>query len=113
MAADTVIAADSVTSGLLTDSAFDAPYPALVVRSLTWDSGFRASGLRPGDRIVAVDGVALAIPADPQELARALSRMVGQLAEDQAWHDAGRKDGDPLTLTVRRKRLPVAGSRST
>ncbi|MEA2139039.1 MAG: hypothetical protein QOG56_2189 [Solirubrobacteraceae bacterium] len=31
------------------------------------DSCIRAAGLRPRHRIVAVAGVALAIPADPQE----------------------------------------------
>jgi hypothetical protein len=103
MAAETVTAAEAVSSGLRTDPAFDAPQPALVVRSLKWGSGFRGTSLRPRDRIVAVDGVRLAMAADPQELAR----MVGQLAEDQAWRDAGARDGDPLTLTVRRRRLPA------
>jgi hypothetical protein len=33
--------------------------------------------------------------------------MVGQLSEAQAWAAAGRADGDPLTLTVRRRRPPA------
>lgn len=107
MAGETFSTSDAASSRLVTDPTFDGAHPALVVRSLKWDSPFRRAGLLPNDRIVAVDGSPLAIPADPRERARALSRMVGQLDEYQAWRDAGRKDRDPLTLTVRRKRLPA------
>jgi hypothetical protein len=106
-AQDTVSIAAEISSRLLTDGDLTGPRPSLVVRGLQWDSAFRAAGLRPGDRIVAVDGAPLAPPSDPADFARALARMVGQLDEDQAWAAAGRKDGDPLTLTVRRKRPPA------
>jgi hypothetical protein len=106
-AGDSVWVGAEVSCRLTTDDDFTSPQPALVVQSLAWDSGFRAAGVRPGDRIVAVEGAPLAPPSDPLELSRALARMVGQLDEEQAWAAAGRKDGDPVTLTVRRRRPPA------
>ena len=103
---ETVTTGTDVSSRIVTDGDLDAREPALVVRWLKWDSEFRADGVRPGDRIVAVDGAPLQVPAEPTERARVGQRMVGQVSEPLAWAEAGRKDGDPLHLTLRRKRLP-------
>jgi hypothetical protein len=91
----------------VTDEDFTSSQPAMVVRSIKWDSGFRGTGLALGDRIIAVAGAPLVVPTDPAKRSRALSRMIGQLNEQDEWREAGRKDGDPLTLTVRRRRPPT------
>ncbi len=52
---------DTLTLGLELDLE-ERPVPALYVRWIAWNSGFRGSGLRVGDRIVALDGERLDLP---------------------------------------------------
>ncbi len=80
--------------------------PNLLVDWMAWDSGFRGAGLRVGDQVDAVDGEAVTRPATVEEGQKTSSTMVGQYGEYQRWAEAGRKDGDPLQLTVRRKKRP-------
>jgi hypothetical protein len=77
-----------------------------VVRWIKWDSGFRGSGLQVGDRIVAVDGTPVTRPATPEEAQKTVFRMIGGTGEAGVWAEAGRHDGDPLGLTVRRRKAP-------
>ena len=65
MSGPQVYLADELTVGVRVRPVFDAggtgaPPPHLLVESLDWESGFRGSGLRPGDQIVAVDGQSFA-----------------------------------------------------
>ena len=100
---------DDLTTGLETTPQLDAHPSSLHVRWVKWDSGFRASGIKPGDAIVAVNGHAVANRATPEQLQKILPTLVGQYAESQAWAALQLKDGAPLTLTIRRRNYPGAG----
>lgn len=101
--------ADDLRSGLKTDVQLDRSPPHLRVAWIAWDSGFRGSRLRVGDRIVAVDGVAVTRPTDLPELQRLRPRMIGQEQESAEWIARGKKDGSPLRLRVRRRASPGDG----
>lgn len=105
MADGTDRAPESVTSGLTTFALLDAAPPRLRVDWIGWNSGFRGSGLVPGDEILAVSGVPL--PQRPDSAS--LARLIGQSQESQAWLDAGALEGAPISLTVRRRRPPNGG----
>lgn len=94
---------EPLTSGLITDSRLDDTPPHFRVTWIPWHSGFRGSGLRVGDRIVAVQGHPVTRPDDTRELQRYVQGFVGQIAEGQTWAVQGLADGAPLTLTVRRR----------
>jgi hypothetical protein len=79
--------------------------PHLLVESLDWESGFRGSGLRPGDQIVAVDAEAFA-SLSREVLQKQQGQGFGLYAEDKTWKAKGRKEGDAVVVTVRRRRLP-------
>jgi hypothetical protein len=84
-----------------TDS--DAKTYGFVVGWIPWDSGFRGSGLAPGDVITAVDDKVFTPEKKDFEF--------GQYSEEQYWDKKGAKDGTPTTLTVVRdgKTLKIAG----
>jgi len=88
-----------LTSGLATDPRLDATPPHLLVRWIAWDSPWRGSGLRIGDRIVAVGGAPLAV-ARPFDLP-------GQAEEAQGFETARLVAGSPLALRVRRRAMPA------
>ncbi|HKY91329.1 MAG TPA: hypothetical protein VJM11_09830, partial [Nevskiaceae bacterium] len=96
------VQADTLSSGLDCSPAYEESPPALRVNWIRWNSPFRGSGLRPGDRIVAVDGVAIEPPPQPSEPNASIPRFVGNYREPEAWKARGAKDGDPLALRVRR-----------
>jgi hypothetical protein len=81
----------------------DEKPPCLRVSWIAWDSGFRGTDLRIGDRIVAVDGTPFAVPADPAVRQRTSSQAVGQYAENQFWASTGAHAGQTVRLTVRRR----------
>lgn len=92
-----------VRTGLRTTVEASGQPPALRVSWIEWDSGFRGSGLKVGDRIVAVEGVTF----DPK--AGQLDRAVGQSQESARWAERRAGEGDRIGLTVRRRRLPGEG----
>ncbi len=96
---------DTVTTGLRTDDMRDRVPSALNVAWINWDSGFRGSGLRPGDRIVAVNGE----PVRPRSDGAGGHHTVGQGQEQAYWKNRGARDGTPVSLTVRRRRVPGDG----
>lgn len=98
---------DTLRTGLQTTPELDAPRPALRVSWIGWESGFRDSGLRVGDRIVAVAGAPVTRPRDPSEEGRTRPQLIGQYAEQQSWQ--GREDGEEVTLTALRRRRPGRG----
>lgn len=100
---------DTIRSGLTTTDLLEAAPPSLRVSWIGWDSGFRGTGLAVGDHIVAVDGVAVRPFENQQEMQRGKGRLIGQYQESSYWEERGAKDGDPLRLTVRRRRIPGAG----
>lgn len=97
---------DSLNLGLELELEAGPPVPALRVAWIRWDSGFRGSGLQPGDRIVALNGKRFTAA----EL-RELDEQVRLQSEPQRWQAAGARDGTQVTLTVRRRVLPGRGFR--
>ena len=81
----------------------DAETYGFVVTWIPWDSGFRGSGLTPGDVITAVDDKLFTPEKNDFEF--------GQYSEEQYWDKKGAKDGTPTTLTVIRdgKTLEITG----
>lgn len=100
---------DELKSGIKTDKRLDAEPPYLGVAWIAWDSGFRGSGLRVGDRIVAIDGERFVPPAIQVEMQAVMHAWVGQYAEHQGYAARGRREGDLLKLTVRRRVSPGDG----
>lgn len=98
-----------VTTGLTVAPMLDAVPPALRVTGIDWLSGLRDSGLRRGDQIIAVDGVALRLPSTPEEARREAPRLIGGYQESQRWADAGKDEGASVTLTLRRRATPGRG----
>ena len=76
---------------------------------ITWDSGFRDSGLEVEDRVIALQGEPLTLPEDPKERRIARDRVIGGLSEAQLFAELGLKDGSPFRLTVLRRQLPGRG----
>ena len=97
-----------VSTGLVTAPMSGDADPALRVTGIGWFSGFRATGLRVGDLVVAVDGEPLGKPATAAET----MRRIGSCEESRRWADAGKGDGAPVTLTVRRRATPGSGWRT-
>ncbi|MBI4566521.1 MAG: hypothetical protein HY716_17725 [Planctomycetes bacterium] len=100
---------DDLRSGLKTNPRLESDPPGLEVDWIAWDSGFRKTGLKVGDLILAVDGAPIRKPAELRELQRQLPRMIGQYAEQQEFADRSLKDGSPLRLRTRRRRSPGEG----
>ena len=96
---------ERIQTGLRTTLRLDAHPPSLRVDWINWDSGFRGSGLQVGDDIIAIGGASLGADA---ATARKIP-LVGQLDESIFWSAQKLKDGDPLRLTVRRRRIPGVG----
>jgi hypothetical protein len=78
---------DELTSGLETTPQLDAHPPSMRVRWMRWDSGFRGSGIRPGDAIVAVNGKRVERPATLEDTQKILPTLVGQYQESRGWPD--------------------------
>jgi hypothetical protein len=85
-----VFVSDELTTGLVTQPYWEASPPFLMVENLGWESGFRGSGLLPGDRIVAIDGVPLVRPPNgamrsaPTTVAKAAARAAQEIAQQAA-----------------------------
>ena len=94
-----------VSTGLLTTPMLEATPAALRVTQIGWFSGLRGSGLRVGDRIVAVDGE----PINPQATPAEMQQVIGAYGEALRWAKAGARDGTPVTLRVLRRTTPGQG----
>jgi hypothetical protein len=100
---------DDVHSGLKITLVDEADELHARVSWIHWDSGFRDSGLEIQDRIIAINGTPLALPADPRERRNARDLVIGQLGEAKAFSAMGLRDGSPLTVTVLRRPVPGRG----
>ena len=100
---------DELASGLETTPQLDAHPPSMRVRWVKWDSGFRGSGIRPGDAIVAVNGKRVEQPLTLEATQKILPTLVGQYRESKGFQDLKLLNGSPLALTVRRRNYPGAG----
>lgn len=85
-------------TGLVTDRMPDASPPALRVTWIAWDSPFRSTGLRVGDRIVALDGDRIEdlLPSTPTGL------FPGEYNEATGWERTGALEGQEVRLEVLR-----------
>src|SRR5713226_9031135 len=80
-----------------TEAIADDEANARRVRWVDWDSGFRGSGLRVGDRLVGDMGARYSAQNDKRDEA------VGASAEDQKWARLGLFAGDAVTVMVERQ----------
>lgn len=67
---------------------------------IAWDSPFRGSGLQIEDCILGVDGVRF----DKSKAKEIRHKAIGQYAEYQHWKSVGAKEGQIVTLEVKRDR---------
>lgn len=95
---------DEFSSCIVTSPQIEVDPPGLLVDVLRWDSPFRAAGLRVGDLILAVDGKPVVRAGSPG--APPIYELIGQYGEYQRWAREGKKEGAPLSLTVKRRRRP-------
>lgn len=96
---------DTIQTGLRTTLRLNANPPSLRVDWIDWDSGFRNSGLLVGDDIIAIGGASLGVDA----ATAGKIPLVGQASESAILSAQKSKDGDPLILTARRRRIPGVG----
>src|SRR5262245_40609675 len=73
---------NELASGITTELRIDDEPPRLVVESLAYEGGFRGTGLRAGDSIVAIDGVPIT-RMPPERLSVEGPQMPGQYQEGQ------------------------------
>ena len=94
---------DTVETGLQTDE--DSPEVTDLgpygfrVEWIEWDSGFRGTDLRIGDRIVGVDDLRY----DRSRRKEMIRQAIGGYAESQYWKKRGTRDGTRVSLHVWRK----------
>jgi hypothetical protein len=89
---------DNLYAGLVTSEQPEAEPYGYDVDWIHWDSGFRGTDLRVGDRVVGVNGTRYEVARRSKEAPRG----VGGYAEPQFWADAQARDGSQATLTVYR-----------
>lgn len=103
------IVSDELKSGLKITLVDDPGELYARVSWIDWDSGFRGSGLAVEDRIIALNGVPLALPDEPKARRIARDRMIGGLGESALFAGMGLKDGAALRVTVLRRHVPGRG----
>ena len=103
------IISDELHSGLKITLIDEAGELYARVSWIHWDSGFRDSGLAVEDRIVALNGVPIALPEEPRARRVARDRMIGGLSEAALFKELGLTDGAALKLSVLRRTVPGRG----
>jgi hypothetical protein len=94
-----------LTCGITTELRLQDDPPHLIVEAIGPESSLRASGLRAGDAIVAIEGTPIPRLAIEQ-IRKEGPQMPGQYQESLRWQSAGRKEGEAVRLGVRRKQVP-------
>lgn len=96
-----VVETEDLSTGITGDAELDAPDGVRAVRVtwIDWDSDFRSTDLRIGDRVIAVDGASLAEHLVPGKF----GTIVGQANESLGWGAAGAHAGQTVLLTVLRE----------
>ncbi len=87
---------DSISSRIEAREQLNAEPYGFDVEWVHWDSGFRATDLRLGDRIVGLDGVRY----ERAQRETLKSRAIGQHGESSYWEEVGAVDGQLATLVV-------------
>jgi hypothetical protein len=94
--ADEVKIGDTISAGIQTRPEHDARPFGYRVTWIAWDSAFRDTDLRLGDRILGVNGERYT----PE--AYSMHHAIGDWAESGYWEKEGAAHGDPVTLIVER-----------
>lgn len=100
---DEVIDATDIRTGIETAAMLGSDPPGFRVTWIRWDSGFRGTDLRIGDRIVAINGERYVKPTKREELQRLLPKAIGGHAEQDFWKQRNARDGTEVELTVERR----------
>lgn len=95
----------NITARVQTYDCLTERVPSLRVEFIEWDSGFRASGLRVGDRITAVNGTPVADLLQAAVARGAREELIGGWGEPRYWGRLQAAEGTQAVLTVRRRRL--------
>jgi hypothetical protein len=108
-----VIEDNSLSAGLETQALYEREPCGYRVTWIDWNSSFRASALKIGDRIVVINGQRVACPplesdsVTPQMRTQAIQKFVqyglGGLNEPITWQQQGQREGSSLILTVLRQ----------
>ena len=87
---------DSIVSGVRTTEEIDAEPYGFRVGWIGWNSGFRGTDLKIGDRVIACEGVRY----ERDKRKEFNYKAFGAHSENQYWQQAGAKDGQTVTVTV-------------
>jgi hypothetical protein len=108
-----VVEENSLSSGLSTQALFESEPCGYRITWINWDSSFRASDLKLGDRVIAINGKKIECPAaesatvSAQERTQQIQKFVqfglGSLNEHTVWQQSGLQEGSSLTLSVLRQ----------
>lgn len=90
---------DTIRTGLTADEMLEAEPYGMRVQWIAWDSHFRDTELRVGDRIIGVDGQRYTVEGRRPGGGRA----VGLYGEPGVWQERGARDGQRVKLLVWRK----------
>jgi hypothetical protein len=97
---------NNITARIQTYDCLSERVPSLRVEFVEWDSGFRGSGLRIGDRITAVNGTPAADLLQAAVARGTREELIGGWGEAKYWARLKAAEGTSVTLTVRRQRVP-------
>ncbi len=89
---------DSLTSGVTTTEELEAEPYGFRVSWIRWHSGFRGTNLCIGDRVLGVNGQRY----DKGQRKSFVHKAFGSYSEGQHWTEIGAKDGQTVTVTVKR-----------
>jgi hypothetical protein len=108
-----VVEENSLSSGLSTQALYENEPCGYRIVWINWDSSFRASDLKLGDRVIAINGKKIECPAAESQTISASERTqqiqkfvqfgLGSLNEHSVWQQAGLKEGSSLVLNVLRQ----------
>ncbi len=108
-----VVEEKSLSSGLSTQALYESDPCGYRVVWINWDSSFRASDLKLGDRVTAINGKNIECPAPESQTVSAQERTqqiqkfvqfgLGSLNEHSVWQQAGLQEGSSLVLSVLRQ----------
>ena len=93
-----IIVPDTLSSGLTTEEMIVAEPYCFRVTWIAWDSSFRQTDLRIGDRIIGLDGARY----DRARRKEFVHKAIGSYSENRHWSEIGAQDGHRTTLTVKR-----------
>lgn len=102
-----------LTTGLETKPVYEQMPCSYRITWIDWDSSFRATDLKLGDRVIGINGKSFECPPEESETVTSETRTkliqkfvqfgLGSLNETQIWKQQGLQEGSSLDLTVLRQ----------